>query len=491
MTSASTICTVRTGLTFGTRVDMQEKVALTLYAMQVTEGQHLRESGTLVRGAHIITSATPEVITDGAVRIVGEMIDDVGTWVELSTRYPGDSVTGGPHDIVTPGFVNTHGHFSEALVAGIAEQYTLWEWIQNVILAINPVLNHEMAYVGTLLSSMQMLRSGITTANDMFVCAPVNGPITPGVVAALDEIGLRGVVSFGASDLGPASIPMVMDEHAALLEAARASRLCRFRVGVAALGSQTDEMFLNTTDLAVNGGHGVHIHLQEIRDEVTATRNLHGVTPIAHCERVGTFNAPTLAAHCVWVDAADRDILAANGVGVAHNPVANMILASGVCPVPELRRLGIDVGMGVDGPASNDSQNYLETMKSAVLLQRIEHLEATALGARDVLRMATIEGAAALELDHIVGSIETGKQADLVVFDGDAPALVNVHDPFQKIAYCSSPTDVKQVWVAGERSVDDGEITNVDQTEVVARSRELARSLVAGAGLSDLSLLAR
>ena len=235
----------------------------------------------------------------------------------------------------------------------------------------------------------------------------------------------------------------------------------------------------------------MHIHLQEIRDEVTATRNLHGVTPIAHCERVGTFNAPTLAAHCVWVDAADRDILAANGVGVAHNPVANMILASGVCPVPELRRLGIDVGMGVDGPASNDSQNYLETMKSAVLLQRIEHLEATALGARDVLRMATIEGAAALELDHIVGSIETGKQADLVVFDGDAPALVNVHDPFQKIAYCSSPTDVKQVWVAGERSVDDGEITNVDQAEVVARSRELARSLVAGAGLSDLSLLAR
>ncbi|MFK8023932.1 MAG: amidohydrolase, partial [Ilumatobacter sp.] len=128
------------------------------------------------------------------------------------------------------------------------------------------------------------------------MCAPVAGVVTPGVVRGLDELGLRGVVSFGASDLGPASIEHVLAEHDALREAAEASRLSRFRVGIAAVGAQTDDLFEQSSALAVDGGHGVHIHLQEIREEVTAIRNTHGVTPIAHCERVGTFRAPTLAA---------------------------------------------------------------------------------------------------------------------------------------------------------------------------------------------------
>ncbi len=445
--------------------------------------------GTLIRGGHVLTSAEPGEITDGAVRVVGDRIDAVGSWSDLAARFPDDTVPGGVHDIVAPGFVNTHGHFSEALLAGVAEHCTLWEWLQAVIFEINPFLTEEMAHFGTLLAGIQMLRSGITTANDMFVCSPVDGPVTPGVVHALDEIGLRGEVSFGAGDKGSASIERVMAEHDALRETADASRLTRFRVGVAALASQSDELFSRSAELAVDSGGGTHIHLQEVREEVTATRNQYGVTPVAHCERVGTFAAPTVAAHCVWVDASDREILASNGVGVAHNPVSNMILASGVCPVPELRRLDVPVGIGVDGAASNDSQNFLESMKSAILIQRLEHLEATALSARDAFAMATIEGARALNLDTLTGSLEPGKAADVVVFDGDGPALANVHDPYQKVAYCASPVDVKDVWVAGERSVENGEVTGVDPAEVVARSRELSRALVVNAGLDRLSIL--
>lgn len=443
------------------------------------------DRGKLIRGRHVLTSAESGDLTDGAVRVVGSTIDEVGPFDELVARHPDDLVTGGEHDLVTAGFVNTHGHFSEALVTGIGEQHTLWEWVQALIHAINPHLDDEMAHIGTQLAAIQMLRSGVTTANDMFVCAPLSGPVTPGVVRALDEIGLRGEVSFGAGDLGPASMAMVLDEHAALREAADASRLCRFRVGVGAVGAQSPELFAASAEMAVTTGGGTHIHLQEIREEVTAVRNDVGVTPIAHCERVGTFAAPTLAAHCVWVDRADVEILAGNGVGVAHNPVANMILASGVCPVPELRGLDVPVGIGVDGPASNDSQNYLESVKSAILIQRLDRLQATALSARDALRMATIDGARALHLDHLVGSLEPGKAADIVVFDGDSPAMANVHDPYQKIAYCASPLDVKDVWVDGSRSVEDGEITTVDVARVVARSRELSRRLAKRAGLDS------
>lgn len=439
----------------------------------------------------MLTAATPSEIPDGAVRVVGDRIADVGPAPALMDRYPDDEVTGGPFDIVTPGFVNTHGHFSETLVTGIAEQHTLWEWVRAVINPINPHLTLEMARVGTTLGAIQMLRSGITIANDMFVCDPVNGPVTPGVVQALDDVGLRGVVSFGASDLGAASLSQVLAEHEALREAAASSRLSRFRVGISAVGAQSAAMLDRSVQLAHDCGCGIHTHLQEIREEVTEIHGIHGATPIAHCARIGMFSVPTIAAHCVWVDAADREILAANEVGVAHNPVSNMILASGVCPVPELRRLGVSVGIGVDGPASNDSQNFLECIKAAILMQRLDQLQATAFSAREAFAMATIEGARSLRLDNELGSIEVGKAADLVVFDGGAPAMANVHDPYQKVAYCASPDTIRDVWVAGERPVVSGQVVTVDVAEIVARSRELSERLVRDAGLGAYSLLAR
>lgn len=447
-------------------------------------------NGVLVRGAHILTSADPAQVSDGAVRVVGERIDAVGPWAELSRLHPDDAVAGGPRDIVTAGFVNAHGHFSEALLAGIAEQHTLWEWFDAVVRPVNPCLTREMARVGTTLAGIQMLRSGITVANDMFVCDPLDGPVTPGVVGALDELGLRGVVSFGASDLGACSADAVLEEHEALAEAAAASRLSRFRVGISAVGAQTPELLDASLAFALDRGCGIHTHLHEVREEVTEISRTYGATPIGLCARIGLFQAPTLAAHCVWVDAHDRDLLAAHGVGVAHNPVSNMILASGVCPVPELRRLGVAVGLGVDGAASNDSQNYLESIKTAILMQRLDRLQATALSAREALAMATIDGARALRLDAELGSLQVGKAADLVVFDGDAPAMANVHDPYQKVAYCAAPDTVKDVWVAGSRSVADGAVVGVDVTAVLARSRELARRLVTRAGLSSYSLLA-
>ncbi|MFP3914429.1 MAG: amidohydrolase family protein, partial [Actinomycetota bacterium] len=170
-------------------------------------------------------------------------------------------------------------------------------------------------------------------------------------------------------------------------------------------------------------------------------------------------------------------------VGVAHNPVSNMILASGVCPVTELLSAGVAVGIGVDGPASNDRQDMLEAIKLAVLLQRVDRLQATALTAREALEMATIGGAASLGRDDELGSLQPGKAADLVVFDGDDPALANVYDPFDSVVFCAGPSQVKEVWVAGERSVEDGRIVRVDEAEIVARSRPVSRRLLETAGV--------
>ena len=437
----------------------------------------------------MLTSSTPEMIEDGAVRIVGEVIDEVGSWADLRARYPDDEVHGDRHSIITPGFVNTHGHFSEALFTGIAEDFTLVEWIEAVINPTAPHHDHEMAYVGTLLAGIQMLRTGITLASDMYVCDPGDAPITPGVVRALDELKLRGVVSFGAADRRDASVSAILEEHAALREASERSHFSRFRIGIALLGAQSPKLFEHSVSLAAE--HGSHIHLHEVREEVSAVRAETGRSPIAQCAHLGLFDGPTIAAHCVWVDQNDQDLLAEHRVGVAHNPVSNMILASGVCPVPALRRLGVDVGIGVDGPASNDRQDMLEAIKLVVLLQRVDQLQATALSARDALAMATIEGARSLRLDDELGSIEPTKQADLVVFDGSSPGVANIHDPFQTVVYCAGPRDISEVWVAGSRSVVDGQVINVDASEVVERSRPLATKLARRAGITEHSLLAR
>lgn len=448
----------------------------------------MSESGTLVRGGHVLTSAEPDAIEDGAVRIVGDLVDEVGPWSDLRRRHPDDEVHGNSDAIVTPGFINTHGHFSEGLITGIAEDFTLWEWIEAVIGPTAPHHDEEIAYIETLMAGIQMLRSGITLASDMYVCDPVEAPVTPGVVRALDELRLRGVVSFGASDRRGAPVGAIMEEHAALREAAEASRLSRFRTGIALLGAQSPELLEESLRLA--SAHGSHIHLHEVREEVTAVRSATGRSPIAQCAHLGLFDAPTIAAHCVWVDDHDRDLLAEHGVGVAHNPVSNMILASGVCPVPALRKLGVNVGIGVDGPASNDSQDMLEAIKMAVLLQRVDQLQATALSARDALAMATIEGARSLHVDSELGSLEAGKQADLVVFDGRSPTLANIHDPYQAVVYCAGPREVAEVWVAGSRSVAGGEVVHVNPAEVAERSRPLARRLARHAGISKHSLLA-
>jgi len=191
------------------------------------------------------------------------------------------------------------------------------------------------------------------------------------------------------------------------------------------------------------------------------------------------------------VSQAEVAALAAAGVAAVHNPVANMILASGVCPVPALRAAGITVGLGTDGPASNDSQNMLEAVKAAALLQKVARLDARALTAGDVLAMATVEGARALGLEDRVGSLQPGRRADLVRLRGDRPGLANVHDPRQQVVYCASPADVADVWVDGRRRVVDGELVGSDLAELVAASRPLAAELVTRAGLEGLSRLAR
>ncbi|MBL7494280.1 amidohydrolase [Frankia sp. AgB1.9] len=461
----------------------------------------------LVRGAFVLTMAgLPDpsgrdrapgvrldgVVADGAVHVRDGAIAAVGPFVELATARPGVPVHGDGTGVVLPGLVSTHTHLSEALATGMGSELSLFEWGAEIVGPLGTVLTRADAAEGTALRAVEMLLSGVTTVNDMFCHANIGSRASLGVVDGLVRAGLRGVVSYGAEDrMAPGAgdperaaeiIEDVVAEQRELAAAAAGAPLLEFRYGIGTLLGQSDPLLERGVALCREHGWAVHTHLAEVREEVTMSRLRWGHRTIEHAHRLGYLERPLIAGHCVWLTEADIALLAAHGVAVAHNPVANMILGSGVCPVPRLRAAGLAVGIGTDGAASNDSQDMLQAVKAAALLQKVHHQDALVIDALDVLTMATIDGARALGLDHLVGSLEPGKRADLVLLQ-DTVDIAVLHDPIGQVVYGASPRSVRDVWVDGRQVVADHACVTVDERAQIARCRPLAARLAAAAGL--------
>ncbi len=447
----------------------------------------------VVTAGHVLTMGPQGDLVDGAVAFdpTSGAILDVGPSGDVLAKYEGADVSGSAVDIVTPGFVNAHDHLSEGLISGMGESMSLFEWAERLIRPVAARHTRETARVGTLLKGAEMLMSGITCVNDMFVHTNPGSGASLGVVDGLEAIGLRGVVSFGAEDIPDAMpIDVALAEHADLAEASARTSTVSFRLGVGTILGQTDQLLAASVELAREKEWAIHTHLAEVREEITASRIRFGKNTLDWALEQGLLDADVIFAHCIWMNERDIETLCANGATVVHNPVSNMILASGVCPVPRLRSAGIPVALGTDGAASNDSHDMLQVMKCAALLQKLEHLDAMALSARDVMEMATIEGARALRLDREIGSIEPGKRADLVRFSGAGVRLAYIHDPYQQLVYGASPQDVGDVWVDGRRVVADGRLCSMDEASIIGEAREAANEMASAAHLQGFSVLA-
>ena len=423
----------------------------------------------------------------GSIAVTGETIVAVGP---DASGYAAAETVDCKGRVVMPGLVNAHTHAAMSLLRGLADDLRLDVWLMGYMMPVErEFVTPEFVRLGTSLACAEMIRSGVTCFADMyyFEDAVADAAAAAGVRALCGQTVLRFPAPDARSyDEGLARTRDFIGRwkgHPLIVPAPapHAPYTC------------TPEILRACAELAVEFAVPLHIHLSETLLEVEQSRKSHGMPGVPWIRKHGLFDAKVLAAHCVHVDEGEIRTLKNFGAGVAHNPSSNLKLAAGVAPVAKMLELGVNVGIGTDGAASNNDLDMFEETRLAALLAKVSG-DPTAVPARDALAMATRLGAAALHMDEWTGSLQTGKRADLIVLDVDRlhnlPAVTR--DPaaiYARIVYTSKSSDVVDVMCHGKWLMRDRVLLTLDEAELTREARERARRIDAFLGSREVSVL--
>lgn len=425
---------------------------------------------TLLHNAFVCTGLPGGFYSNGAILVSGSKIVWIGALADLPPQS--DIVVrqdlGGR--VVIPGLINTHAHGGLSTHRCACDDGDLFQWAAGLA----PHTSHltvEDNRRGCYLAIMDMVRNGITTACD---CTRYGAGVFADVAT---EIGMRSLSGALANSpelrkVGRPNWPLALDETTAALEKHKGNGLARFYLGGHSPYSCTGGLLQEVKREADRLDLPFVIHLAENRRENEQTLEQYGATPTAWLDQLGVLDERSVLAHCVWLDEADMDILARAGSGVAHNPASNAKLASGVAPVPAMRKRGISVGLGTDSTLSNNCLDLFQEMKLSVLLQRVTSLDGFIMNAEDAFTMATIEGARVLNWDREIGSLEAGKEADLVILNLTHPLGLTPERVVSDVVYHAGPQHVQGVMIAGEMVFRDGQLLLVDEPAIRASIHE-------------------
>jgi len=440
-------------------------------------------ASVLFRNATILTMDDRLTVTDGSVSVRDGRIAAVGDVPD----QPHDTVIDARGGYLLPGFIQTHVHLCQTLFRGFADDMPLLEWLRLRVWPMEAAHSPSTLRASVQLAAAELLRTGTTSVLTMETVHD-----TDVVFETLAEFGLRATVGKCMMD-SDYEVPRRLQEetrasideslalkkrwHGAANGRLRAAFAPRFAV------SCSRDLLEAVASLSASEDALVHTHASENRDEVEVVRRLSGgFSNLEYLADTGLATDRLCAAHCVWVTDSEQMLLAERQVKVMHCPGSNLKLGSGIAPVAEMRARGISVSLGADGAACNNRLDIFDEMRLAATLQAVRKAPG-ALPARDVVWMATREGARALGLDGEIGSIETGKKADLVLLDRDRPHLCPSVDPWSAIVYSARGTDVRTVLVDGEVLVHDFALTRLDAGAVTASARSAADELARRAGL--------
>lgn len=391
--------------------------------------------------------------------------------------------------VVMPGIVNAHTHLFQVFIRGVYEHLSFTEWLRRIY-HCGRALTADDCRLAAMLGCLEALKGGVTTVMDhQFLNRGVELP--EATLAGMRAVGVRAVLARTIMDVGTLAPPEVVESPAdglrsvqALLDNHRRDTgggLLTLMTGANTPGvSASGELAVAVQRFAAERGLGVSAHVAESRGVVEAVRERTGHAGVVRwLDALGALGPRWIAPHSVHVSAEEIAIMAERGVAVCHNPVSNMTLGDGIAPVVEMLKAGVTVALGTDGAASNNSQDMFEVLKVAPLLQRARLQDAHAVLPMQALRMATINGAKALGLDRLVGSLEPGKRADLIVLDLlAAPHNVAVHDVVSHLVHCAKATDVELAMVDGTIRMERRAVAGVDEAGLLAASQAAAERLV-------------
>jgi 5-methylthioadenosine/S-adenosylhomocysteine deaminase len=446
-------------------------------------GQTNRENVDLiVSGATVVTmDANRAIYEDGSVAVKGDSIVAVGPRNEIESRYKAQQTIDGKGKLVLPGFVNGHTHVPMTLFRGLHDDVTLNDWLYKYIFPAEAKnVNEEFVRWGTRLAAAEQIRAGVTTFADMYY-------FEDAVADETKAAGMRGVlgetfIDFPAPDNKSEAEMLAYTER--FLKKWQGDPLIHAAPAPHSIYTCSKKTLQDAAALARKYHAPIVIHVAEMKKERDDSEKQNGMSPVQYLEKIGLLGPDIVAAHCIFVDEADRKLLAERNVGCVHNPSSNMMLASGVSPVPEMRAAGIAVGLGTDGPAgSNNDLDLMEEMDLAAKLAKITKMDPLALNAKAVVEMATIDGARALHMEREIGSLETGKKADLVLIGLDAPRAVPMYDVYAQLAYALKGSDVETVVIGGRVVMRDRKLLTVKEEEVLQKAREYRKSVGASLGM--------
>jgi len=414
--------------------------------------------------------ASAPVLTDSAVIVENGRISQVLPSEQAAQQFPDLTRVELPDHLVTPGFVNAHTHVAMSLLRGYADDLPLQEWLNNRIWpAEGKWVSEEFVYDGAVLGCFEMLLGGTTTFNDMYF-------FPEATARAAQSLGMRASVGMILIDF-PSAYGAGPDDYLrkglALRDQYRDEGHISFCLAPHAPYTVSDDAFKRVATLADELQLPVHVHLHETAFEVEESVKAHGKRPIARLADLGLVGPGLIAVHAVHLEDAEIETLAKNNCSVAHCPHSNLKLGSGIAPISDLLAAGVTLGIGTDGSASNNKLDLLAETRTAALLAKGASANAASFSAAQALEAMTLGGARALGLDHEIGSIAAGKQADLVAIDLSAPQVQPVFDPIAQLIYAADRTQVSDVWIGGRHVAHRQQLTVSSGrnalSEVVAR----------------------
>jgi len=437
----------------------------------------------LIGGGPVVTmDEERKVFGNGAVAVENGKVTEVGPRGNFDSEEF-DVVYGAKGKILLPGLVNTHVHLSQQLARGIGDDVDLMTWLLDRIWPYESNMTEEDSYYSSLLCGLELIRSGVTS----FVEA--GGQFVGSMARAVEELGIKGVLAKSVMDSGDGPEAMIeetsecIDSQRSLIEEWNGYASGRVRVwpGLRTIFNCSDDLFRETKKLADSYDVGIHAHIAEIKDEIKFSKETRGAPTVTHLDNLGVLSPRFLAAHSVWLTDEEVSIFADRGVSVTHNPAAAMRVL-GFAKIPEMVNAGVNVGIGTDGAPSNNRMNMLSEMYLTGLIHKGNKLDPEVLPAETVLEMATINGARAA-LDSSVGSLEPGKDADILILDPDTPNMLPLNDPISNLVYSINTTNVESVLVRGEFVLKEGRVLTVDEDEVIAEAKSHASDLIDRAGV--------